>query len=364
MTRSDTLRVRRMFGSDRLRVAREFKGWSKEELARRADLTGAAIGQFERGESTPNTSTLDKLASTLEVPVNFFAVDADTGAEVGAYFRSLRSTTLTQRRRARAFVQYVHQFVASLEQIVALPEYRLEHLRAEDVPDGIDQIEDIAANTRRGLGLDDANPLPNAVRLLERHGVVMVRNYSGEAKVDAFSVPFEDRSLIVLSSEKGKHDRSRFDVAHELGHLIMHRPDEEATKRAEDQAHQFAAAFLMPAEGIRHELPSRADWRLLLRLKQKWGTSIAALLRRSRDLKMMTPLEYTNSMKALSARGWRRNEPGNIRPEEPTLLRRAVDVAGDDGHTVEDLAQRAALPLAFVSQLLSNATDPRPPVHI
>lgn len=144
----------------------------------------------------------------------------------------------------------------------------------------------------------------------------------------------------------------------------MHRPDEEATKRAEDQAHQFVVAFLMPAEGIRHELPSRADWRLLLRLKQKWGTSIAALLRRSRDLKMMTPLEYTNSLKALSARGWRRNEPGNIRPEVPTLLRRAVDVAGNDGHTVEDLEQRAALPLAFVSLLLSNATDPRPPVHI
>jgi Zn-dependent peptidase ImmA (M78 family)/DNA-binding XRE family transcriptional regulator len=364
LARSDTLGVRRTFGGERLKTAREFKGWSKEELARRTGLTGAAIGQFERGDITPNTGTLTRLSEALDVPIAFFSAGADTGGGVGAYFRSLRSTTLTERRRARAFVQYVHQFVASLEHLVELPECTLQRRPVDPEDDDEEVIEQVAHAVRRDWGLDPVEPVPNAVRLLERHGIVAVRNYAGDAKVDAFSVPFEDRSLVVLSSEKGKHDRSRFDVAHELGHLVMHRPDEQATKLVEAQAHRFAAAFLMPPEGIRGELPSRGDWPKLLRLKQKWGTSVSALLRRSRDLGRMSPEEYVNCMKALSARGWRKDEPGSVRPEEPTLLRRAVEVAQGAGWSLEDLATEAALPIQFVGQLVTGSADPRPKVRL
>lgn len=353
-----------MFGGDRLQLAREFRGWTKEELGRQVGLSGAAVGQFERGDATPNTGTLERLAAALAVPVAFFAAGADSGSDLGAYFRSLRSTTLTQRRRARAFVQYVHQFVTSLEHLVELPECRVDRHEVDPEHDDRDRIEEVAALTRRYWGVHPHEPLPNAVRLVERNGIVVVRNSTGDLKVDAFSVPFDDRSLIVLSSEKGKHDRSRFDVAHEVGHLVMHKPDTEATKRVEGQAHQFAAAFLMPAEGIGHELPSRPDWHALLRLKQKWGTSIAALLRRSRDLEVMTPARYTDAMKILSARGWRKHEPGSIRPEEPTLLRRAVEIAcAEADATLEDLAGDAALPVEFVQELV-DATDPRPKVRV
>lgn len=353
-----------MFGGDRLRLAREFKGWTKEALGREVGLTGAAIGQFERGDSTPNTGTLERLAMSLAVPVDFFAAGSDSGAAVGAYFRSLRSTTLTQRRQARAFVQYAHQFVTALEHLVELPECRIDRHEPDPASGDRPDIEEIAALARRSWDVGPLEPLPNAVRLVERNGIVVVRNSTGDTKVDAFSVPFADRSLIVLSSAKGKHDRSRFDVAHELGHLIMHKPDTEATKLVEDQAHQFAAAFLMPAEGIRHELPAVSDWRALLRLKQKWGTSIAALLRRSRDLGVMSPARYTDAMKALSARGWRKDEPGSIRPEEPTLLRRAVDIAcEEEGVSIERLAEEAALSVQFVQELV-DATDPRPKVRV
>lgn len=360
MAQSDTLRIRRMFGGDRLALAREFNGWSKEQLGREADVTGAAIGQFERGTTTPNTATLDRLAETLNVPVEFFAVDADTGTEMGAYFRSLRSTTLTQRRRARAFVQYVHQLVTALEQIVVLPECHLDRRPVDPSSKDYDAIEEIAAATRRSWGLDPHAPLPNAVRQLETNGILVVRNYQGDAKVDAFSVPFRDRSLVVLSTAKGKHDRSRFDVAHELGHLVMHTPDHDDTKLVETQAHRFAGAFLMPADGIRDELPTtHRNVPALLRLKQKWGASVAAILRRSLDLERMTPEQYTNAMKALSAKGWRRNEPGDLRPEEPTLLRRAIEVADEAGYGIEELAGQAALSPAFIEQLIEEATDPR-----
>lgn len=363
MTQSDALKVRREFGGERLRIAREFKGWTKEELARRTDLTGASIGQFERSETTPNAATVKTLASALEVPLAYFSTGVDTGYQAGAYFRSLRSTTLRERKRARAFVQWVHQFVLALEHVVVLPENSLPRHPIEPTSEDPEAIEAIAAKVRKELEIALDEPVPNVVRTLERGGVVAVLNDSADVKIDAFSVPFDDRAFVVMSSAKGKHDRSRFDAAHELGHLVMHEPSGD-TKTREAQAHRFAAAFLMPKESIINELPAFADWRHLLQMKQRWGTSIAALLRRSHDLNKMDATTYRNAMKSLSARGWRRDEPGNLRPEEPSLLKKAVEVAHQEGHSISDLARSAALPEAFVDRLLKTGVDTRPSVEI
>ena len=89
----------------------------------------------------------------------------------------------------------------------------------------------------------------------------------------------------------------------------------------ETQAHRFAAAFLMPSEDIYSDLPDRADWPTLFALKQEWEVSIAALLRRSRDLGKMSTSSYQSAMKLSSARGWRRTEPVPLGlPEQPHLL--------------------------------------------
>lgn len=280
-------------------------------------------------------------------------------------FRSLRSTTVTQRRRARAFAQYVHQLVTALEARVLLPDHTIKpHPIAPDSTDW-EEIERAASATRSAWGVHPTEPIPHVVRLLERHGIVVVRSYDVAPKVDAFSVPFPDRSLIVLSAEKMKHDRSRFDASHEVGHLVMHRdlPEEaRGTKHVESQAHRFAGAFLMPADGIIDELPtSHRDVRSLLDLKAKWGASIGALLRRARDLGRMTADGYVSAMKALSARGWRTDEPSvGLAPEEPLLLRRAIEVANQGGLSIADLAEMASLPEAFVQDVLAHSTDPRP----
>jgi hypothetical protein len=67
-------------------------------------------------------------------------------------------------------------------------------------------------------------------------------------------------SVIILFADKGKKDRSRFDAAHELGHLVMHGPStpEEQLKEVERQAHQFAAAFLTPETSVQPTSP--APW--------------------------------------------------------------------------------------------------------
>jgi len=163
------------------------------------------------------------------------------------------------------------------------------------------QIEDLAQRVRRRWGIP-AGPIPNIVGLLESHGIVVLRLPLDTADVDAFSLPFHDRPVVVLATDKNDRARSRFDGAHELGHLVMHGEHVWGLKQVESQAHAFAAAFLMPDRDIRDELPSYADWPTLFDLKRRWQVSLAALLLRAKNLGRMTDASYLTAVKALSAR--------------------------------------------------------------
>jgi Zn-dependent peptidase ImmA (M78 family) len=169
-------------------------------------------------------------------------------------------------------------------------------------------------------GLADG-PVPDVVGLLEAHGIVVIRLPLGTADVDAFSLPFPDHPVVVLGTDKNDRARSRFDGAHELGHLVMHGEQIWGMTQIEKQAHAFAAAFLMPADQIRDELPLTVDWPILFNLKRRWQVSLAALLMRARTLGRMNEATYLTAVKAASARGWRRVEPVPLGdPEEPHEL--------------------------------------------
>ena len=115
--------------------------------------------------------------------------------------------------------------------------------------------------------------------------------------------------MVVLGTDKDDRARSRFDGAHELGHLVVHGEQIWGVKEVETQAHQFAAGFLLPAEQIYDQLPTTADWPALFELKRHWQVSLAALLMRARTLGRMTEGTYLSAIKTASARGWRRLNP-------------------------------------------------------
>jgi Zn-dependent peptidase ImmA (M78 family)/transcriptional regulator with XRE-family HTH domain len=306
------------FEPARLRVARELVGMSQGQLATQTGLSAAAISQFENGAARPSGDTVAALGARLEVPVTFFTQPLTETHE--GFFRSLRRTAVSDRRHARAVAYVAHD--------LALAATKADRFPASDVPSfALDtfgataaQIEEIAMEVRAQWRVPPG-PITNVVELLEQHGVVVIRLPLGTADVDAFSLPFADHPVVVLGNDKNDRARSRFDAAHELAHLAMHGEDIWGTKEVETQAHQFAAAFLMPAEEIRGQLPATVDWPRLFELKRRWQVSLAALLMRARTLGCMSERTYLTAVKAASARGWRRLEPVPLgRPEEPALL--------------------------------------------
>jgi Zn-dependent peptidase ImmA (M78 family)/transcriptional regulator with XRE-family HTH domain len=335
-------------------------------------VTSAAISQFEKGNARPAAHTLLRLAAALEFPVQFFAAGAAPssrasrpadGLEDTGYFRSLRSISVTDRRRALALSQLVRDLTDRLSETVRLPDTDVPR-HPVSVDAGAAAAEQRAQEVRSAWDMP-LGPIPDVVNTLEQHGIVCARYHAGTHAVDAFSVPFPDWPVVILGDDKAKKDRERFSAAHELGHLVMHGPEYAGTKLIENQAHSFAAAFLMPAEEIRSELPSGPAWSELLMLKRRWGVSIGALLMRARTLDVMPESTYLQAVRYMSMRGWRTNEPAHLGAgEAPRLLALAAAAAEQSGVTISQLATETGWPLAWVEDILAASSDPRPPLDL
>lgn len=365
---SEAHRVAPLVDGRRIRRAREAGRYTQAELVQRTNraLTTSALSQIERCLTRPTAPSLQAIAAALGYPMSFFATRlGDDGDEPSGHFRSLRSTSGAIRKQALAHAFLVHDLVVDVERAVRLPESTMPDFPIRESATQ-DEIAAIAERVRRDWAIPPG-PIDNMVRLLERQGVIVACLTTDTQKVDAFSVYFNKHPVVVLTRNKRNRVRSRFDAGHELAHLVMHRSLNEWAKHAEQQAHWFASAFLLPADQVRDELPSTVDWRRLAQLKQRWGVSMSALLMRARDLRVITPAAYVNAMKVMSARGWRKEEPGDDRlgsPESPALLESALTMAAGNGLTVEQWLDRSGMPVADSLKLLAATEDPRPRVML
>jgi len=353
----DAATVAAVFDPARLTLARESAAYSKRDLAEAIGRTPSAVTQYEAGLSRPSGPVIDACAAVLSVPIGFFATGRPRlQLDIGdAHFRSLRSARAAERRRALTMVELVWELTGQLTHHVRLPPL--------DLPDLTSSLTEpaAAARTLRAAWNMAPGPVPHMVRLLESRGLIVAfLDFSDSGRVDAFSTAAGGRPIIVLTTEKGTMLRTRFTAAHELAHLVLHTEVIPGDVAHERQADAFAAEFLMPAAEIASELPTRIDLPALLRLQQRWGTSVSALLYRCRELGTLTEASYKRAMMKISRLGWRTREPGEEFPiERPALLARAFELASTRGVTIPTFAEALQLPPARVRALF-GMTDTRP----
>ena len=249
--------VATIFDKDRLRLARQLNGLRKSDLATQIQVSAQAVGQYEAGVAKPSPATLARISLQLGFPIDFFASRGDKVSDLDTtttFFRSLRRTTQLERERAVAHAALVALIASDLERRIRFPPVDLP-AGFELAPDDDPEAAGAAANALRAewnLGL---GPIPHVVHLMEAHGIIVFRLSNETQNVDAFSRRFGDRPVVALGDDKGVRERSRFDAAHELGHLLMHHDPEPASQPLERQAHRFAGAFLLPREAIIDRLP-------------------------------------------------------------------------------------------------------------
>ncbi|MFL5901777.1 MAG: helix-turn-helix domain-containing protein [Solirubrobacterales bacterium] len=336
----------------RLRFARMLRGLRQVQLAEAIDVSSSAVSQFEAGTATPDPQTLERIALTLGCTPDFFARPMGQDVEE-PFFRSRRAATKLERNQARSYALAVSEIATLLEHEVEFPDLVLKRglvRLPEDAP--VEQVEVEAAGLRAAWGLP-GGPISNVVRIIESRGAVVVAMGAFE-HVDAFSLRADPRPVVVLCSDQGSAARRRFDAAHELAHLVLHDQPVEANKLQEKQAHNFAAAFLMPAEEVDPWLPRRGNQLDLLEDGSAvWGVSMQALLYRAKTLGTISEDSFQRTMRRMSAAGWRTKEPVEIGPPEvPSLLRLAVNALPDAGSSLGRIAAAFGIPVERLKRML------------
>ena len=341
------------FDPEELTLARKFRGLRKNELAQAVSVTPAALSQYELGQSRPSPAVLARLALALGVPVRFFVLGhSKPVTPSAAHFRSLRATTQLERDQALAFGQLAWRLLTGIEKYVELPASRIPQVALPADPGSV----------RESMGIG-AGPVPHVVRLLEAHGAVVIGLPVTSRRVDAFSHWYGSRPLVFLNPMKDDKARSRFDAAHELGHLVLHHDAEPGNRIVENQAHDFAAEFLMPREEIAGELPRRLDWASLFQAKRRWGVSLKALVYRAHKLGVLGESAYRAGMVTLAQ--WGDPEPGDLGPREtPVLLAKAIEMLAETGVDLEMIAKDTGMAADTVQEIVRAADGARPRMEL
>lgn len=319
-----------MFNPSRFRVARKKRRFSKTRLAEQVGVILRAISAYESGEYAPSSWVMARLSEVLNFPVDFFfGEDLHEPSEETASFRSLARMTAATREAALASGSLAMLFHDWIKQRFTLPPCELPDLRGEDP-------ETAAIELRHGWGLGE-KPIRNMVHLMESKGV-SVFSMSETTDIDAFSLWREASPFVFLNTKKST-EHSRFDAAHELGHLVLHRSVGGHGKKAEAEANQFASAFLMPRASILAHAPLLPSLQGLIELKKLWIVSVAALAYRLHFLKRIRDWHYRQLCIEISQHGYRKREPAGASPEMSLVFGKVLQILRNDGITKSDVAR-------------------------
>lgn len=336
-----------MINPSRLALARQRQGMSVTRLAALTGLSRQTLLSYDTGTKEPTPASLALLEEHLKVSGAFLTGgDVDQVPAGAVSFRALAKMSSGSRDRALAAGRLgilLHEWVGDRFKVPA-----------PDVPTlGRRHGGEGAAELVRARWDLGQTPVKNMQHLLEAHGVKIFSLPSECADVDAFSLWWKGTPYISLTAAKTA-ERRRFDLAHELGHIVLHGGDEPCQgKAAEAEANRFAAALLMPRASLLSRPLRNPSLQQLLVEKRRWGVSAMAMAHRLSEVGMLSEWEYRSLCVELSRRGYRRSEVDRtLEHESSQLLTKVLAALGGQGAGLSRIAEDLALPVAEVRHLV------------
>ncbi|MBV9010672.1 MAG: ImmA/IrrE family metallo-endopeptidase [Pseudonocardiales bacterium] len=338
-----------MIVGERIRQAREMFQFTHTALIDEVGLPGfnqSRLSRIENGLADADPEIIELLAVALRVRSDFFARPALPALAPQSPQLRARSRLTTASKTA----------VMRWAQTILEEYYRLEQ-SASPLMSGLEDMQDArpaeaAGRMRQLLGFDDFSPLPYLVLAVERLGVSVLGIPRSEDHMDAFCAWSGDRPIIgILAGTPA--DRLRFSVAHELGHLVLHR---HVNRRptVEAEADSFASELLTPRAAMGVVLLRNPTLSQLAIIKSEWGVSVKNLIRRSRELGFIDQDRAVSLYKQMSARGWNKKEPGFVSYEKPRAFRKLAEISHGPGPNVEAMARSAAWSETLVMDVLNR----------
>ncbi len=326
-------------------LARDLRCMSQKDLTDVVKFTQGKLSKIENGLLRCSENDINLIATALDFPIEFFFQD-DPIYGLGINYRKKKTSTGKELRYFEALFQIRRMQIARLLKSVDIGEIDIKEFSIEEY------TPSTVAKIVRDMWHIPSGPINNIVEIIEgMGGIVFSENVRG-SKVDAMSqwitrIPIKEVSMshsymdaclppLFFVNANKPMDRIRFSIAHELGHILMHRVPNE---KMEEEADKFAAEFLMPEDDIKNQLRSLSLDKLA-NLKLQWKTSMAALIHRAKELRCITTNQAKYMFMKLSSMGYRLKEPEHLLPprENPKLLHNIIDVYFKDfSYTKKDL---------------------------
>jgi Zn-dependent peptidase ImmA (M78 family)/DNA-binding XRE family transcriptional regulator len=314
-------------------LAREYRGYSQKELAEKLEVTPPIVSRIENGLFQVSDEMLDKLSLQLVMPKNFF-YEPISISPLGIHFY----------RKAKGIPQKI---LSSLNAEINIDSLRIEKLlqaakiTVDNIPyiDPESNIDKFKTSADIAIALRYAWKIPkghieNLVEILENAGVIVILSPYNTRFFDAVSFSTKSGRYIIFANSLMSGDRLRFSLAHELGHIVMHRFPYETI---EDEANDFASEFLMPKSDIKHYL-SNLTFESLANLKRYWKVSMQAILVRANRLGEITNNQYRYLWMQMAKLGYKLQEPIDIPQEQPSLLSELIKLHIQEyGYSDEEL---------------------------
>lgn len=327
----------------RIKQARVSRGLSMVELSELVSVSKQAISQYEMGKNSPGIAILTSIANVLKYPVSFFykPLPVNENASSAVFFRCKKTTKVKALNAAREKIAIFREINDYLEEFIDFPMLNLPKVNYED--DGIhpidnEQIEQHAMALRNHWGLG-TRAIDNLINIVQKNGIMVSKMQLRLDKLDAFSVWFNNKPFIFLSSDKDTNVRIRFDIAHEIGHLLMHADyySEEDLKNSvireklEDEADRFAGAFLLPKESFSKDVFSTSIDHFI-QIKSKWKASIGAMIYRCDTLGILSYSQIKYLKDQMTTRVYWRKEPldKEMPIEKPFAHKQAIQLLLDN----------------------------------
>lgn len=333
---------------NRIKQLRLAKGLSLDALAAAMGglVTKQALSKYEKELSNPSATVASRLAAALGVKTVQLWHAPDISVEFVAY-RRLSRLGKKEQVRIQAAVGKSLEERCSLQERLGLTN-SFDSMKNRKKLRQPEEAESVAAEVRKRWSLG-ADSITDLTGVLEDH-LVHVLEIDAEKEFDGISALAKNEKGNVLAGAVTTRkaisgDRQRMNLAHELGHLVL---DPQSGCDEEDAAFRFAGAFLIPADTLRREIgSSRSNIQLveLLGLKRRFGISIQALLRRMRDLEIISEPTYKSWQISISKQGWRKEEPEPIPPEKPNWLDRMLTRGLAEGYVTVAEAENMGFPI-------------------
>ena len=346
----------------RIYHARLLAGMTRVDVAEALGHAGIStspsqISRIERGERSADASMLLALSQLFQVPTVWLLHEPTQSVTWLAYRK--RSTLPKKSREA---IELLARDIAALHVELRdklYPDSSFAFTERLNVVD-VKEAEDAAQMLRNNWGLGDA-PIENLIQTAETRGVIVISQDQIRERFDGLAGHINGDVPVVVINAVVDTDRRRFNLAHELGHLVMNTPDDMPADQVEKLAHRFAAALLVPEDVARRELGESRNTISLAELgalKRRYGLSMQGWVYRASDLDIFPSGLVRAFWREVNRRGWKKSEPFEfVADEEPVLLNQMISRALEGGMVSSERIQQALPNYEFPSSF-SEVTEP------